>query len=368
MQMMKERVKGVGMKHLWEIWLRRFSLFLITIFMVGWGAGCSGGFPFIGTSSNGQPIKTGYGVLEELFQTEVVNIGLESLGYELIPSAEEDYQTLHRAVAAGYLDFIPVHWHRLHDDYFASEQMERAGLLVENALQGYLVDRQTAEEYNIRSISDLQDPAIARLFDYDNDGTANLVGCNEGWGCSAVIEHHLDAYNLRATVEHDRGQYSTLIQQTINRYQQGKPILYYTWTPYWVSEVLKPDQDVVWLEVPYTALPDLQEAATEADTSVDGQNLGFVIDSIGVVANQTFLADNPIAHCFFRVATVGDDAISSQNQLMRSGTGGVQNTTEKIRQHAEDWIDSNRATFDEWLATARQASGNINNCPAPGMS
>jgi glycine betaine/proline transport system substrate-binding protein len=348
------------------LWSRSFVWFLISVLIVVTTGGCSNGLSFFRSDASSQPIKTGYGVLEELFQTEVVNIALEELGYELIPAAEEDYETLHRAVAAGYLDFIPVHWHRLHDSFFEAEQMERAGLLVENARQGYLVDRQTAETYGIQSISDLQNPAIARLFDYDGDGLANLIGCNEGWGCSEVIEYHLDAYNLRATVEHDRGQYSTLIQETINRFQQGQSILYYTWTPYWVSEVLKPDQDVVWLEVPYTSLPASQGEVSEASTSVDGKNLGFVIDSIGVVANQAFLDEHPRAHCFFRVARIGDEAISGQNQLMRSSSGGSQNTVTKIRQHAEDWVNANREQFDDWLAAARQASGNIANCPVDG--
>jgi ABC-type proline/glycine betaine transport system substrate-binding protein len=49
---------------------------------------------------------------------------------------------------------------------------------------------------------------------------------------------------------------------TITRYKAGKPILYYTWTPYWVSNVLKPGKDVVWLQVPFSACPASRPAPT----------------------------------------------------------------------------------------------------------
>ncbi len=45
---------------------------------------------------------------------------------------------------------------------------------------------------------------------------------------------------------------SLLIQSLATK---GDPILYYTWTPYWVSGVLVPGKDVVWLEVPFSSLP-----------------------------------------------------------------------------------------------------------------
>ncbi len=125
------------------------------------------------------------------------------------------------------------------------------GVYSDNAAQGYLIDKKTAEAHNITNIAQLQDPKIAKLFDADGDGKADLTGCNPGWGCEAMIEHHLDAYKLRDTVTHQQGTYSALIADTITRYKSGKPMLYYTWTPYWVSNELKPGKDVVWLEVPF---------------------------------------------------------------------------------------------------------------------
>lgn len=306
-------------------------------------------------------VRPAYGTLEELFQTEVINIGLEKLGYRVIPGMEVDYEIIHKAIARGHLDYTASHWHILHENYVSVSEddgqlpMERIGILLENALQGYLIDRETAEAYNITNIKQLQKREIARLFDSDGDGKANLVGCNPGWGCERIIEHHLDAYNLRSTVEHDQGNYYALIQDMQTRFHQGKPVLYYTWTPFWLSEVLKPGEEVTWLEVPRTALPDQQ--SSEVNTIVDGKNLGFPVDRIGILANQEFLAENPVAKRFFEVAEIPIQAVNFQNELMR--TPSQTPLQERIRFHAEEWIEENQEEFNGWLEEARKGKDQV---------
>ncbi len=49
-----------------------------------------------------------------------------------------------------------------------------------------------------------------------------------GWGCEAVINHQIDAYGLSKTVTHNRGNYAAMMADTIARYKEGKPVLYYT--------------------------------------------------------------------------------------------------------------------------------------------
>jgi len=303
----------------------------------------------------GVSVTAAYSVLEELFQTEVVNIGLEQLGYEVEDGKELEYATMHVDIANGGIDYTAVHWEQLHSDFFENsggdDQLERLGVIVENVLQGYLIDKATAEEYDITSIDQLQDPEIAALFDTDGDGQANLTGCNPGWGCELVIEHHLDAYDLRETVQHNQGQYLALMADTITRFQQGEPILYYTWTPLWVSGVLTPGEDVEWLEVPYTDLPEEQGDVTEADTTAEGKNLGFAVDQILVLSNDQFVEANPAAARLFELVTIPIEDVSAQNQRMRDG----EDSPADIRAHAEEWIADNQETFDGWVEEARAA-------------
>ncbi len=304
----------------------------------------------------GISVVPAYAVLGELFQTEIVNIGMEQLGYTVESPKELEYATLHIAAASGDVHYVPAHWETLHAEFYekngGDEEIMRIGTLVPNVLQGYLIDSKTAEANGITSLDQLKDPEIAALFDSDGDGKANLTGCNPGWGCELVIEHHLDAYGLRDTVEHDQGKYDALIADTITRFGQDQPIFYYTWTPYWVSGVLQPGSDVDWLEVPYTDLPEAQGEVSEDETTADGKNLGFAVDQQRIVVNAEFLADNPAAKRFMELVTIPLNDVSAQNKLMQDG----EDTLEQIRGHAEQWITDHQDEFDGWIAEAKEAA------------
>ena len=296
-------------------------------------------------------LRPAYGSLEELFQTEIVNIGLERLGYEVVAGSEIEYDIIHEAIANRYLDYTTVHWNPLHSDFFekngGTDTMTRVGTLMENAVQGYLIDKKTAQQYQITNLEQLQSDAIATLFDTDGDGKANLVGCPPGWACRDVIEHHLTAYSLRVTLEHDSENCTASINNVFETHKAGNPILYYAWTPFWVNSTLVPGQQVEWLEVPYTALPDSYPEGTE--TTFGGKNLGFSVNQIEILANKSFLQANPIAKSFFESVKIPIEAVSLQNQKMRDG----ENTPADIRAHAEAWIAENQQTFDGWIAQAR---------------
>ena len=163
------------------------------------------------------------------------------------------------------------------------------------ALQGYMIDKASADELGISNLGDLQDPEIAAVFDNDGDGKADLIGCNEGWACAAVIDHQLGAYELDKSVTHVKGDYSTLIVDTVDQFKAGELVLFYTWTPNWTVSELVIGEDVVWLGVPFSSLPDDPDADTAVD-SIPGClespcDMGFGPNDIRVVANTEFLKD-----------------------------------------------------------------------------
>ncbi|MEI2580596.1 glycine betaine/L-proline ABC transporter substrate-binding protein ProX [Scytonema sp. PRP1] len=295
---------------------------------------------------------------EDRFQTEIVNIGLRKLGYKTPEPKQIEYATMFPAIGNGELQYTPAFWEKSHGSFFekagGKQKLEKVGVLVRNALQGYQIDKKTADKYNITSLAQLKDPAIAKLFDSDGDGKANLTGCNSGWFCEFVIEHHIQAYGLKDTVKQDRGSYSALIIDTITRQKQGKSVLYYTWTPTWTSAVLKPGKDVIWLEVPFTSLPKEQKDLTAKDTSFDGKNLGFPVDNIRIVANQEFLARNPAAKRLFELIQIPINDINAQNQRFKQG----ENSIPDICRHAQEWIKSHQVLFDGWVEEAKKASDN----------
>lgn len=299
-----------------------------------------------------QPIKSS--IAEEAFQTLVVSRALEKLGYTVKDVQETEYATGFIAVANGDATFLAVNWVPLHDDFYKNAggdtKLYRKGTYVTNSLQGYLIDKKTADAHKITNLAQFKDPAIAKLFDANGDGKADLTGCNPGWGCEAVIEHHLKAYGLAGAVTHNQGSYSALIADTITRYRQGQPVLYYTWTPYWVSGVLKPGQDVVWLQVPFTALPG-EQAKVETKLP-DGSNYGFPVNTQHIVANRAFAEKNPAAATLFELMQLPIADVNAQNLRMQEG----ENSATQIARHVDGWIKANQAKFDGWVEQARAAA------------
>ncbi|RUS66799.1 Glycine betaine/proline betaine-binding periplasmic protein [Saezia sanguinis] len=298
-----------------------------------------------------QPIKSS--VAEETFQALIVMRALEKLGYTVQPMKIAEYNISFQALANGDATFMATYWKPLHSNFYKGVDGDNTlyleGVYSGNALQGYLIDKATADKYHITSIAQLQDPEIAKLFDSNGDGKADLTGCTPGWGCQQAIEYQMDAYKLRDTVNHNMGSYPAMIADTIARYREGKPVLYFAWTPYWVSDVLVPGKDVVWLEVPFTALPGEPDADA---TLPNGKNYGFPVNTQHIVANKAFAQANPAAAKLFAVMHIPVGDINAQNLRMRDG----ESSPADIERHADAWIKAHQATFDGWIEQALKAA------------
>ncbi|WP_393970051.1 glycine betaine/L-proline ABC transporter substrate-binding protein ProX [Kluyvera intermedia] len=298
-----------------------------------------------------QPIQST--LSEETFQTLLVSRALEKLGYTVDKPNEVDYNVAYTSLAAGDATFTAVNWIPLHDDMYAAaggdKKFYREGTLVNGAAQGYLIDKKTADQYHITNIEQLKDPKIAKLFDTNGNGKADLTGCNPGWGCEAVINHQLDAYELTKSVDHNQGNYAAMMADTITRFKEGKPVLYYTWTPYWVSEVLKPGKDVVWLQVPFSSLPGEQK---NIDTKLsNGANYGFPVSTMHIVANKAWAEKNPAAAKLFAIMKLPLTDINAQNAMMHDGKASEAD----VQSQVDGWVQAHQQVFDGWIKEALAA-------------
>ncbi|MFG6656893.1 glycine betaine/L-proline ABC transporter substrate-binding protein ProX [Scandinavium sp. M-37] len=298
-----------------------------------------------------QPVQST--ISEETFQTLLVSRALEKLGYTVNKPSEVDYNVGYTSIASGDATFTAVNWKPLHDDMYAAaggdKKFYREGTFVTGAAQGYLMDKKTAEQYHITKIDQLKDPKIAKLFDTNGDGKADLTGCTPGWGCEAVINHQIDAFGLSNNVVHNQGNYAAMMADTITRYKEGKPVLYYTWTPYWVSDVLKPGKDVVWLQVPFSAMPGEQK---DIDTKLsNGANYGFPVNTMHIVANKAWAEKNPAAAKLFSLMKLPIADINAENAMMHEGHASEAD----IQGHVDGWIAAHQQMFDGWLKEAQAA-------------
>jgi len=285
---------------------------------------------------------------------EVIEEGLTALGYENNEMLTGNYPAIHLSIGQGDADYTAVHWKPLHNEFFANsggdDALVRAGPMYTNAMQAYFIDIKTAEAHGITALEQMKDPAIAALFDTDGDGKANMTGCNPGWGCEKVIEHHLDAYELRDHINNDKGEYFALMADTIERFKADEPIFYSTWAPNWIMGTLQEGRDVVWLNAPFSSLPGDQGTDTEW---ADGRNPGFGVNDNYVLVNKDFAEANPMAMAFMNGLRLPIADLSVMMTRMNNG----EDSPEELEQIAKDWIADHQAEWEALIAEAKAAGG-----------
>ncbi len=292
-------------------------------------------------------------IAEETFQLGIVVEALKKLGHEVEVSNDVGYdiafQTMANNANSDEVYLMAAMWDPLGNSKIQAvggdKKVTKFGKFIENCAQGYLVDKKTANKYKIKYIDDLKDPKIAKLFDLDGDNKADLAGCNHGWACEKVIEYQLDAYKLRDNIKHNQGEYSALISDVIANYKTGKSVLYYAWTPYWVSGKLVPGKDVVFLQVKKSAHPN--NISTKL---ANGKDYGFSVNDQRIVANKSVQTNHKDIAKLFDIMKIDVNDISGQNMLMTKG----QKSEGEIAKHIKLWIRANQSLFDSWIAEAKK--------------
>ena len=293
------------------------------------------------------------------FQTAIYSDMLRELGYEVSEPMTLDNPAFYQAVAFGDVTMWVDGWfpgHNSYRDTFEQGAEIVGSIALGGALQGYLVDRESAAKYDIETLEDFKREDVRAAFDRNGDGKADMVGCPPGWACEENIEHHMDAYELRDDVNVISANYSAAMADAVAAYQAGEPILFYTWTPNWTVDELTPGEDVVWIQVPFVDLVETEKGLEDAATMegvegcvADPCMLGYVANDIVPVVNSDFIEANPAVRALLEAAEIPLTDIYAQNALMNAGD-------QDIDAHADAWIAKNRAQVDDWLEAARAAA------------
>ncbi len=289
-------------------------------------------------------------------QAEIYAQLIGELGYEVTDPAAHTLNpySFYPALDGGQYDLWANGWFPTHDIFLTAEtaagleyerSIEAVGQQVEaGALQGYMIDKATADAMGITSMEQLENSSVAAVFDRDGDGLADLIGCNDGWGCATIIDNHIAELDWGDNVEQVSGTYGDLMQGVQDRVAAGEPVLFYAWTPNWTYEAIAPGVDAVWLTSP--ALED-DEGTTEvrglAGCDSDPCNLGWPVNSIQAVANTEFLDNNPDIRRLLEQVQIPLADIAAQNAKANPDA----------KADAAAWIADNRALVDIWLTNAR---------------
>lgn len=288
---------------------------------------------------------------------------LEHLGYQVKDPKKLSCPIFYQSLSNGDLDFwangwFPAQRANLPDNF--EEKGSICGTIVDNgAVQGYLASKDEVEKYNITTIEDFKRPEVKKAFDANGDGKADLVACPPGWGCTDTIAFHMKAYDMKEHVNLIKAGYAAGMADAVSRYNAGGPVFFYTWTPNWTVNKLKPGKDVMWIGVPEIiprpAQKEMEDALIQSGLEgavSDPLKMGWVANDINVVANNEFLENNPAAAKIFKIMSVPMEDISAQNKLMYEG----EDDQEDIERHATEWIKEHQFQWDKWQRMARKAA------------
>jgi len=276
------------------------------------------------------------------FQAEVYKQALEKMGYNVTEPKAMKPSVFYVAAAAGDLDLWVNGWFGTHDTYIkeAKGKVKAVGnVMSKGGLQGYLIDKKSADKYGIKTVMDIK--KHAKQFDSNGDGKADMVACPPGWGCEKQITKHFAELGLGDFINPVQADYSASMADAIAKYKNGKSILFYTWTPNWTVGALELGKDVVWIEVPYSETKSVKVPnATKSKI-----NMGFGADDIRAAANVDFLKANPKVEKMLKKASIPLADIAAQNLKMNAG----EKSEKAIKKHASAWIKANQSAFDSWL-------------------
>ena len=276
------------------------------------------------------------------FQAEVYKQALEKMGYKVSEPKAMKPSVFYVAAAAGDLDLWVNGWFSTHDTYIAESRgkVKAVGnVMSKGGLQGYLVDKKTADKLNIKSVMDIK--KHAKQFDSNGDGKADMVACPPGWGCEKQITKHFAELGLGDFINPVQADYSASMADAIAKYKNGKSVLFYTWTPNWTVGALELGKDIVWIEVPYSETKKVKVSnATKSKI-----NMGFGADDIRPAANVDFLKANPKVEKMLKKASIPLADVAAQNMKMNKG----EKSEKAIKKHASAWIKANQSTFDSWI-------------------
>lgn len=290
---------------------------------------------------------------------QIILKALGDLGYETKLTTINTTLFL-TAAAQGDLDFAAdVNFPQRQPGYKAVEKdvmLVGEGLIGEGGVNGYLIDKKTADAHKITSLEQFKDPKIAALF---GAGKADLINCDPGWSCGDVVDFQLGKFGLTDTVKSVRGKYEALMVEAVARVRRGEPAFFYAWSPSWMVNALVPGKDVVWLPTPFEALPP--NVTTTGSASVPGvQGCAGGADPCRMampswnwraVANRDFIAKNPPVKALIeQIKFPRAQWASWESSINDSGK-----TNTQMAKRGEDWIAQNKGQYEQWLVAAKAA-------------
>ncbi len=314
-------------------------------------------------------------------QAEIYKQILEQAGYTVeSPSLQELAPALgYIAMADRDIDFWANSWYPGHFSWLETELPDGSlveehvtiyeeGPLPDQGLQGFLITKSVAEANGISSINQINgDPDLVALFDSDDNGKAEILGCPESWTCDDITESMI-AFHGWDNIEQTKAGYDAMIAQAIDNVGAEEPVIIYTWQPSGYVAQLRPGDNVLWLTAhPDEVLDDSNPLDLEGGSGWDqgegfsgfGEEfctqpcqLGWEAADILVTASNDFIAENPFLDELFKLVVL--NVLDIASAILEYDNG--EKTEDDVVRIAGAWMETNADTVDGWLQAAYDAT------------
>ena len=293
----------------------------------------------------------------ELVSNGIVKSLLGDLGYKVEVSSLSP-APFYKALGQGDVDLWDGGTWPNHAAMFAAIKDTAVvlgdGTIIGGGVNAILIDKKTAEEHHITHLEQFSDPKIAKIFDTDGDGKADLYQCDFGWGCANIVDFYIKSLKLEPNVKSVQAKWDMLMADTVAKFQRGEPVMYYAWAPSWITHKLQPGRDVVWLQIDSKDLP----AAMQDGTDVRGSSPGIAGCAGGsdpceigapwnnkMIANKAFADAHPGVSKMLAEMKWSLETWSAWEDAINDGA----KSDADFRRLADEWIASNKVTYDAWL-------------------
>ena len=316
------------------------------------------------------------------FQAALMRQLLLRLGYDVSDPADLEIgpNLAYLSMAEGDIDFWANSWYPLHYSWLENQLPDgsKVGdhispigeLMVAGGLQGYLVTKSFAEEYNLMTIDDLNNnPEALAVYDSGDptsgNGVADIYGCEESFTCDDTIASQI-AFSGWENIDQVIASYDAMFAEASSRIDEDEPVVLYTWTPSSYITQVRPGDNVMWIgveEVLDDSNPLGREggealdqrpglASLDSDTCLyivaEGCQLGWAATDILITARNDLLQDHPVAKKLFEVVKL--NVVDVSLQIVSQSDGASPDDL------ATQWIIDNNNLVEGWLAEAMAAA------------
>lgn len=263
------------------------------------------------------------------------------LQVELVPGST---MPSFNALESGTLDIIPELWYgSLSDRIVEDGEVILVGDGLE-AAEGFFIDKNTAEAYNISSIEDMLKPEIVALFAQDGN-TPILMGCPSGWGCHTTNEALFYSMGLDAQYELAQPNSQSELDNYISSgIANSTPVFTYYWTVTALVDGLvrvTGDLDVskndAWNAIVSAAYEDDYVPDIDALRALDFE--GYIVQPVSTVVGKSFSESHSDVTAFLNNFDMSTPTLSALNQFKDSSNLSVEQAAQYYLATNNEWQD-----------------------------